>query len=167
MHRVRAHHVVGPRRHAGKPVTFEDVAYVGVGQRLRRSSFFCTPNQVGPVASGTCARIVPRPGGKYSCSREYRLNSGSLPSNRSQLATTGPLPIWYASYALPLRRLSPTSSRTLSSLMTAVFNRSPLPEKYRPTAGGIGPSSGSERCRITGVAPAPAASTTIFASMAP
>ncbi len=41
---------------------------------------------------------------------------------------------------------------------TAVFSRSPLPEKYRPTACGIAPRSASERCRITGVAPAPAAS---------
>src|SRR6266542_1710013 len=45
MHRVRAHHVVGPRRHAGKPVTFEDVAYVGVGQL--------------PAAPGVRVRRVP------------------------------------------------------------------------------------------------------------
>ena len=130
-------------------------------------SFLATPNQVGSAAPGTCARIVPRPGGKYSCSKEYREYSGSEPSSRSQHATVGPLPIWFASYAMPSPRSSPSTSRTRSSLMTAVLSRSPLPEKCRPTAGGIPPSVPADRCRITGVAPAPAASTTTLASMLP
>jgi hypothetical protein len=47
---------------------------------LRRISFFSNPNHDGPVAPGACARIVPRPGGKYSCSMEKRENSGRAPS---------------------------------------------------------------------------------------
>ena len=51
--------------------------------------------------------------------------------------------------------------------MMAVLSRSPLPEKYRPTARGILPRRSSERCKITGVAPAPAARMTILASIVP
>src|SRR6266567_242758 len=60
------------------------------------SSFFAAPNQLGFSAPGTCTRIVPRPGGKYNCSNEYRSYSGRLPSRLSQVATHGPLPIWFA-----------------------------------------------------------------------
>ena len=66
-------------------------------RQRRRISFFCTPNQAGPAMSGACARMVPSPGGKYSCSSENRECSGSEPSRRSQLATLGPRPIWLAS----------------------------------------------------------------------
>src|SRR3954468_18472216 len=59
--------------------------------QCRIISFFSRPNQVfGPGASATWARMVPSPGGKYSCSRENRSYSGSEPSSQSQQAATGP-----------------------------------------------------------------------------
>src|ERR1700677_4570685 len=48
--------------------------------QCRSISFFCGPNQAAPSAPGTCARMVPSPGGKYSCSRANRECSGSEPS---------------------------------------------------------------------------------------
>jgi len=54
--------------------------------------FLSAPNHVGDPgsASGVCARMVPKPGGKYSCSRQNREYSGSEASRLSQLATVGP-----------------------------------------------------------------------------
>src|ERR1700676_77970 len=83
------------------------VKMVSHESQRRRNSFFSTPNQDGPDAPGAWARIVPRPGGKYSCSSENREYSGSDPSSRSQLATLGPRPIWLASYASPPGRDRP------------------------------------------------------------
>ena len=111
--------------------------------------------------------MVPRPGGKYSCSSENREYSGSEPSSRSQLATLGPRPIWLAAYASPPG--TGQAEHVADLLLVDDGGVEPFPVAREVPADGVrhGAEGASERCRITGVAPAPAARMTILASIVP
>ena len=133
-------------------------------ERQWQLSFFSGPNQPGR-GRAAWARMVPGP----AESRAAPARSGGTPAASDRGDPSSPR--WAPADRSPRRparrRGSAPDVPTRSSSSTAVLSRSPLPEKYRPTAGESRPGPRWERCKITGVAPAPAASTTILASIVP